>query len=251
MTNKEYTYDIGKYTIGVDENGEDGIGLTVAIIKNGGINFLGNYYGENARCIDLLIKENQKLKEKVDKYENPEDMTLMMMWCTEKVKDENKKLNEALEVKSYCKYANKCDEFNDCSREEYEDMANANMKLSIENCDLKDENQKLNKQLEEALKNYEKEAYIVNKQTRQLTDEYENTKCQSDNVKSLLNQQKEFIKYLEDEIETTNKIESHLYHNGIPKYFELGIVKGERNATKEILQKYKEIIGVSDENKEE
>lgn len=62
MTDKEYTYDIDKYTIGVDENGEDGIGLTIAIIKNGKINFLGNCYGENARCIDLLIKENQELK---------------------------------------------------------------------------------------------------------------------------------------------------------------------------------------------
>lgn len=59
---KEYTYDIDKYTIGVDENGEDGIGMTVAKIENGGINFLGNCYGENARCIDLLIKENQELK---------------------------------------------------------------------------------------------------------------------------------------------------------------------------------------------
>lgn len=59
---KEYTYDIDKYTIGVDENGEDGIGMTIAIIKNGEINFLGNCYGENARCIDLLIKENQELK---------------------------------------------------------------------------------------------------------------------------------------------------------------------------------------------
>ena len=62
MSNKEYTYDIGKYTIGVDTNGEDGIGMTVAIIKNGEINFLGNCYGENARCLDLLIKENQELK---------------------------------------------------------------------------------------------------------------------------------------------------------------------------------------------
>lgn len=62
---KEYTYDIGKYTIGVDENGEDGIGLTVAIIKNGEINLLGNCYGENARCIDLLIKENQELKKQL------------------------------------------------------------------------------------------------------------------------------------------------------------------------------------------
>lgn len=66
MNDKEYTYDIDKYTIGVDENGEDGIGLTVAIIKNGEINFLGNCYGENARCIDLLIKENQELKEQLE-----------------------------------------------------------------------------------------------------------------------------------------------------------------------------------------
>ena len=62
MTDKEYTYNIDKYTIGVDENGEDGIGLTIAITKNGKINFLGNCYGENARCIDLLIKENAELK---------------------------------------------------------------------------------------------------------------------------------------------------------------------------------------------
>lgn len=59
----------------------------------------------------------------------------------------------------------------------------------------------------------------------------------------LKKQQKVFIKYLEDEIENINKAESHLYQNKIPKYFELGIVKGEKNATKEILQKYKEIIG--------
>ena len=62
--NEEYIYDIGKYTIGVDKNGEDGIGLTVAIINdNGEIHFLGNCYGDNARCIDLLIKENEQLKE--------------------------------------------------------------------------------------------------------------------------------------------------------------------------------------------
>ena len=67
MNDKEYTYDIDKYTIGVDENGEDGIGLTVAKVENGKINFLGNCYGENARCLDLLIKENKELKKK---YEN-------------------------------------------------------------------------------------------------------------------------------------------------------------------------------------
>lgn len=66
MNDKEYTYDIDKYTIGVDENGEDGIGLTVAKVENGEIRFLGNCYGENARCLDLLIKENQELKKQVE-----------------------------------------------------------------------------------------------------------------------------------------------------------------------------------------
>ena len=69
MNDKEYTYDIDKYTIGVDTNGEDGIGMTIAIIKNGEIHFLGNCYGENARCIDLLIKENQELKKQLTTYQ--------------------------------------------------------------------------------------------------------------------------------------------------------------------------------------
>lgn len=66
MNDKEYTYDIDKYTIGVDTNGEDEIGMTVAKIENGEIKFLGNCYGENARCIDLLIKENKELKEELE-----------------------------------------------------------------------------------------------------------------------------------------------------------------------------------------
>ena len=66
MNDKEYTYSIDKYTIGVDTNGEDGIGMTVAKIENGELHFLGNCYGENARCIDLLIKENQELKQKLN-----------------------------------------------------------------------------------------------------------------------------------------------------------------------------------------
>ena len=69
MNDKEYTYDIDNYTIGVDTNGEDGIGLTVAKVENGEIYFLGNCYGENARCLDLLIKENQELKKQVEEYQ--------------------------------------------------------------------------------------------------------------------------------------------------------------------------------------
>jgi hypothetical protein len=48
-----------------------------------------------------LIEENQELKEKLDKYEKPEDMTLFAMWCTEKVKDENLELKKQLE-NCYC-----------------------------------------------------------------------------------------------------------------------------------------------------
>ena len=44
----------------------------------------------------MLFEENQELKEKLDKYENPEDMTLFAMWCTEKVKDDNKQLKDKL-----------------------------------------------------------------------------------------------------------------------------------------------------------
>lgn len=51
-------------------------------------------YETNQKIIKLLSDENKQLKEKLDKYENPDDMTLMMMWCDEKLKDENKKLQE-------------------------------------------------------------------------------------------------------------------------------------------------------------
>lgn len=57
-----------------------------------------------------LSIENQGLKEKLDKYENPEDMTLMMMWCTEKVKDENQELKKQLEEKENiaCNWKDSC-----------------------------------------------------------------------------------------------------------------------------------------------
>lgn len=52
--------------------------------------YIGILETENAE----LKQENKQLKETLDKYENPKDMTLMMMWCTEKIKDENKKLKD-------------------------------------------------------------------------------------------------------------------------------------------------------------
>lgn len=93
---KEYTYDIDKYTIGVDENGEDGIGMTVAKIENGEIKFLGNCYGENARCIDLLIKENQELKKQ---YCERTDCSgrIGNSKKVEELQKENKQLQERIE----------------------------------------------------------------------------------------------------------------------------------------------------------
>lgn len=99
--NEEYTYDIGKYTIGIDNNGEDGIGLTVAIINDDGeIHLLGNCYGDNARCIDLLIKENQQLKEQLNKkYENVGTLTSEILYEENtKLVQENQQLKEQLEA---------------------------------------------------------------------------------------------------------------------------------------------------------
>lgn len=154
MNDKEYTYDIGKYTIGVDTNGEDEIGMTVAKVENGEIYFLGNCYGENARCIDLLIKENQELKKQLEEYQK----------------------------------------------------------------DIKD------------LDNQNKRAF-ENMQLNQLK------------VCNMIKQQKEFMKYLE------NYMKQMVDDYGSFKYDKTSVTSGEYKAYKEILQKYKEIIGVSDEKK--
>lgn len=131
---------------------------------------------------------------------------------------ENQELREALEIKSYCKYANKCNEIYDCSREEYEDMANANMRLYVEN-------QELKKQLEDITLCRD----IASGHREEIQDR----------ETILLNQQKEFIKYLEDEIKELQKIkETEL------DYDLLKDVTTQLLDYKEILQKYKEITGV-------
>ena len=66
----EYSYEIDKYIVGVDSNGEDGIGLTIATMKDNELHILGSCYGDNARFIDLLIKENQELKKQQEEFIN-------------------------------------------------------------------------------------------------------------------------------------------------------------------------------------
>ena len=46
--------------------------------------------------------EIERLEKELEKYENPEDMTLMYMWCDEKAKDEIKRLHSIIkEVREY------------------------------------------------------------------------------------------------------------------------------------------------------
>ena len=49
-----------------------------------------------------LKQENKQLKDKINTYENPEDLTLMFMYCDEKAKDKIKQLKEVIEeVREY------------------------------------------------------------------------------------------------------------------------------------------------------
>lgn len=69
----------------------------------------------------------------------------------------------------------------------------------------------------------------------------------------LLNQQKEFISYLEDKIYSIEPKETGIIYNceyDSEEDYVMAMQEQSRlNALKEILQKYKSIIGVSDENK--
>lgn len=46
------------------------------------------------KYIYYLQQENKQLKEKINTYENPEDLTLMFMYCDEKSKDKIKELKD-------------------------------------------------------------------------------------------------------------------------------------------------------------
>jgi len=58
------------------------------------------------------------LQEKVNQYENPDDMTLMFMWCDEKAKDKIKQLQEENErLKIECSQLEKLDYLEELNRE--------------------------------------------------------------------------------------------------------------------------------------
>ena len=47
--------------------------------------------------IKKLEQENQQLKERINAYENPEDLTLMFMYCDEQAKDKIKLYKQVLD----------------------------------------------------------------------------------------------------------------------------------------------------------
>lgn len=149
---------------------------------------------ENCQTVKKLLQENQELKEKLDKYENPKDMTLFAMWCTEKVKDENQELK--LELSGYR-------------------QAILNNKEML---GLKEQNEKLKKQLENCYCN-----------RTDCSGRIKDSKVYDSLVQKVETQQKEFIEWLEDMLDDENDIFS--------------VVR-----IKDALQKYREIIGVSNEN---
>ena len=71
------------------------------------LNCIGNFpHKEIAKNIKDILEENQQLKEQLNKYTDPKDLTLMFMYCDEKAKDkikcleqENQQLKEHLHQK--------------------------------------------------------------------------------------------------------------------------------------------------------
>nr|DAZ32870.1 MAG TPA: hypothetical protein [Caudoviricetes sp.] len=171
---------------------------------------------ENCQTVKKLLQENQELKEKLDKYENPKDMTLFAMWCTEKVKDENEKLKKHLKVPKACNLKTLED-----YKSYYEDTTREQIleDTYIEYCayvNLAHRYSKLKKQLEE-INNFIKKCGFVNIEQVAL------------NYCGLLSQQKEFIKLLEGNMRFAPE----------PR----------KGLLKDILNKYKEIIGGNKDEK--
>lgn len=128
---------------------------------------------------------------------------------------------------------------------------------------IEEENQELEKQLEERTKMYqnaydysqkmEGKAIILETQQKELKkqlEQYQEEVCILDmrtdeNIK-LINQQKKFIKYLEDEIKSYKNRDKYMVTD-IHGNYDLKNIKLE--LLEETLKKYKEIIGVSDDKK--
>ena len=172
----------------------------------------------DTNTMQVLLRENQELKEKLDKYENPEDMTLFAMWCTEKVKDENEKLKKHLKVPKACNLKTLED-----YKSYYEDTTREQIleDTYIEYCayvNLAHRYSELKEQLENCYCN-----------RTDCSGRIKDSKVYDSLVQKVETQQKEFIKYLESYLKLFDNM--YIYE------------QGSYDTIEEILQKYKSIIG--------
>ena len=117
-------------------------------------------------------------------------------------------------------------------------------KVNWENMLLKKENQELKSQLKGTTHCFDEEEH--EKLKKQL-EEYKEEKQEWINLLDMFkNQQKEFIKYLEDEIKFYKNRDTYIVADILGSY-DLNDIN--LKLLEEILQKYKSIIGVSDEKK--
>lgn len=118
--------------------------------------------------------------------------------------------------------------------------------LDYKNRMLEKENQELKKQVEE----YQKDIKDLDNQNKRA---FENMQLNQLKVCNMIKQQKEFIKYLEDKIYSIEPkgtgINYNCEYDSEEDYVMAMQEQSRLNTLKEILQKYKEIIGVSDESR--
>lgn len=105
--------------------------------------------------------------------------------------------------------------------------------LDYKNRILEKENQELKKQVEE----YQKDIKDLDNQNKRA---FENMQLNQLKVCNMIKQQQEFIKYLEDE---TKEVEKTIEMLSDANSCRIQNLKYKGNTLKEILQKYKEIIG--------
>ena len=195
-----------------------------------------------AEAIDLLEKENKQLKEQLLVAKtNEETFRLEMEDITQTLGlDEDTIFDD---VKTYARSLKE----NKILRENAEHNDKVVDKVNWENMLLKKENQDLKKQLEEyQLQNIDLRADIMIQKkalpNKEIKDKTFYNLLDMPTYEDLLEQQKEFISYLENEI---NKIKEQIKNYDI--WHEVGtdinflILKKQFNI--EILSKYKEIIG--------
>ena len=128
---------------------------------------------------------------------------------------------------------------------DFERVANELIKVKEENEELKEKFKAINKGLQKVVlkrKKWKHKYELARCKIKELKKQLHELGGVDEYNKYLLIQQQKFIKYLEDEIERLPGLTTWFYRNAKGKL--IGHTEIVQGAYKEILQKYKEIIGV-------